>query len=162
MTAVSEPNMAKRRKTRRRPFDLTDTRAAIESTGEYGVGAFARKQRRKQIMVLSAGLALIIGAYVIYRMLSVAEPVQKTSGVPVFVRCINENCAFEGQIYADLDQANEYLCPECKQRACRKLWLCKQCDARFVRQNEGAEIRCPECGSYKVGTAAHISGPGSP
>lgn len=149
---------------RRRRNQLSDYRKVLNSAGDVAVGAYAEHQRRKRWLAATFGLALIVGAGWLYYVLRPRESVDLTGKHPVLVQCTNEDCQFVGVVYLETGSA-EYpaLCPQCKQRSCYKVWQCREpnCRERFLLRGPGSELRCPACGSSRIGTAEELdSGPG--
>ena len=144
---------------RQRASHVNDYRIALNGTGDVSVGAYARAQRRKGIFIGLAGLALIGGAVVTQVLLRPREGRELSGMVPIAVRCVAENCGYEGVIVVKRGASDsELVCPKCGQHSCRKVWQCRNCGARFVPQRGSGEVSCPNCGSQQVG-AAYVAPP---
>ena len=133
---------------------MTDYRAVLNGTGDVSVGAYARVQRRKRILVGLAGVALIGGAVLVHTLLQPRETGVGGGPLSVLVRCVAEGCGYEGAMPVPRGQAEwELLCPRCGQHSCRKIWQCRACGGLFVPKRGTPELRCPDCGSRQVGAA---------
>lgn len=144
---------------RRRDPGQPDYRALLNRRGDVLLGAYARQQRRRAILVAFSGVALIIVALWLYNSLQPSESVPVSGQYPAVVRCVR--CGYEGRQMLDPKVVFPIKCPECGERACHKLWECKHCGVRFVPSGGLNELRCPNCGSGRVGTARE-SLPASP
>ncbi len=139
---------------RARPGHLNDYRAVLAGKGDIAIGARARAERRKGILIGIAGLALIGGAFGAHALLRPREPKKPELGSPVLVQCVDPNCGYEGVVQVQPGEARYPLkCPLCGQRTCQKVWECRDCGYRFVPVGGPAELQCRECGSRRVGTA---------
>ncbi len=137
---------------RRPPGILTDYRAVLDREGDIVVGAYARVQRRRRIMVGAAGLALIGVATGLYLLLRPTDTTAIGRDVSVWVQCGVKECGFSGVMRVPRDAVYPLKCPQCKADSCRKLWECRVCHRRFLPKAGSGEVRC-ECGSTEVGTA---------
>jgi DNA-directed RNA polymerase subunit RPC12/RpoP len=147
---------------RRGSTQVTDYRAVMNGTGDVSVGAYARVQRRKRILVGLAGVALIGGAVLVHTVLRPREANVAGGPLPVLVRCVAEGCGYEGVMPVPRGQAeSEIVCPKCMQHSCRKVWQCRNCGAQFVPKRGAPDIRCPKCRSRQVGAAYEPAQPGS-
>jgi predicted Zn-ribbon and HTH transcriptional regulator len=131
-------------------FDLRGVGHA--SAEEVSVGAYARRQFRRRVLLGVFGAALIIGAIMLYevrRPPTLGEPGDR---YPVRVRCAS--CGYTATLRVPFDQTFPMRCPKCGQVACQELWQCRECGHQFVPEQTGTILRCPECGSERVGSAA--------
>ena len=139
---------------RHRSTHLTDYRAVLNGSGDISVGAYARVQRRKRVLMALAGLALIGGALSVYTLLRPRETATPGNPLAILVRCVDKKCGYEGVMQVSAGQADApFLCPKCGQHSCRKVWECRDCGARFLPTRRSSEVRCPSCGGRRVGTA---------
>jgi DNA-directed RNA polymerase subunit RPC12/RpoP len=139
---------------RARPGHLNDYRAVLAGKGDIAIGARARAERRRRILIAIAGLGLIGGALGAHVLLRPREPANAQRGTPVLVRCVDPNCGYEGVVPVQQGQARyPVMCPRCGQHSCQKVWECRDCGHRFVPVGAPDELQCPECGSRRVGTA---------
>lgn len=136
---------------RRRTLDLTDYRSVLATTGDLEVGAYARRQQRRRILIALGGLGLIAAAYWLFAQLSVIDPGIGQDRYEVKVRCVS--CSYAGRVEVPLDQTFPTICPECGQRALRRVWECRECRTEFLPKPGAPRVRCPSCGSEKVGSA---------
>jgi DNA-directed RNA polymerase subunit RPC12/RpoP len=142
----------------RRSLDLTDYRSVMRSSGDVSIGAYARQQRQRRLLVGVAGLIFILGAVWLYSVLQPAEEVDREGRYPLAVRCMK--CGYEGVVLLEVGAESFPLpCPECGERACHKLWLCRACGKTFLRKGGEDVVRCPACGSAQVGEAAALRDP---
>ena len=131
-------------------FDLRGR--ARGSSEEVSVGAYARRQLRRRVFVGVVGGALIIGALTLYSLLKPPGQADRDDRYPVRVHCAS--CDHAATVRVRFDQTFPMRCPECKQPASQVLWRCRQCGQQFVPEQTGLVVRCPECGSERVGSAA--------
>ncbi len=115
------------------------------------VGAYARAQRRKRIATAVAGLVLILGAIVLYLILKPHQEVDVGGKYPVLVQCTV--CGYEDVVRVAPGTPFPITCPKCRERSCRKVWVCRVCGEHFIPHATGVELVCPACGSSSVGTA---------
>ncbi|MBK9119345.1 MAG: hypothetical protein IPM18_07035 [Phycisphaerales bacterium] len=146
---------------RKRALTLAEYRAALEREGEIAIGAYARAQRRQRILMGLFGLLLLAGAVFILVMLWPRSDAGTRDLVPVVVDCAAEGCDFRGVVQVRADGEFPVPCPACGQRSGYKMWHCREggCGAIFVPKAGNGEIRCPRCGSRRVGTATEIPSP---
>jgi hypothetical protein len=141
---------------RRRKLDLTDYRSVIGTAGDVWVGAYARREQRKRILVALLGVALIIGAVALYWLLRPAGGSLGGGRSPIRVRCTAPGCGYEGVLHVSSRERFPLVCPMCKARSCRELWQCRNpdCGALFLPDAAKTQPRCPVCGSATVGSSA--------
>jgi|GEM_PF-861902 len=142
---------------RKRVISLTDFHSVVLSEGEIAVGAYARAQRRKRIMLGLAGLALIGGAVWLHFALQPGDT-PRADWPQMLVRCVVPSCGYEGVVRLAPERARFPLkCPKCGQRSLQKVWECRDCGERFLRRAEletpDGILHCPKCGGVNVGTA---------
>jgi predicted Zn-ribbon and HTH transcriptional regulator len=138
------------RTSRHLSFDVRGL--ARGSSEEVSVGAYARRQFRRRVFVGVFGGALIIGALTLYSLLKPPGQADQGDRYPVRVHCAS--CGHAASVQVRFDQTFPMRCPKCKEPACRVMWQCRQCGQRFVPEQTGPAVRCPECGSERVGSAA--------
>ncbi len=146
---------------RKRPINLTDFRSVVLTEGEISVGAYARAQRRKRVLLGIVGLALIGGAVWMHYILQ-PKDTPTTDAPPVLVRCVVPICGYQGVVRVVPEKARFPLkCPKCGQHSLQKVWECRDCGEQFLRRPEletpDGILHCPKCGGVNVGTA---EGPG--
>ena len=122
------------------------------SAEEVSVGAYARRQFRRRLLVGVLGAALIVGALTLYNFLKPPGRTDQGDRYPVRVRCVS--CGHTAIVRVQYDQTFPMRCPECGELACQVMWQCRQCGHQFVPEQTGTILRCPECGSERVGSAA--------
>lgn len=126
------------------------------SAEEVAIGAYARRQFRRRVLLGVFGGVLIVGALTLYGFLSgflkPAGQAGQADRYAVRVRCAS--CGHTATVQVRFDQTFPMLCPACKEPACQALWQCRQCARQFVPEQTGPIVRCPECGSQRVGSAA--------
>lgn len=144
---------------RRRPTDLRSYRSGLYRDGELLVGAYARAQRRRQILIALAGLALIGGAVWLY--LALHTPTEAVgTGVPlVQVQCIVPGCAQRTTLRLSGKEVFPVRCPKCGQNSCQPLWECRDCGEQFLARGRQAELVCPRCRSRRVGISEVVRQP---
>ncbi len=131
--------------------NLTDYRKVLQGRGEIMVGAYARRVRRWRILLGAIGLLLIVGAAWIYVALLPPDPTRHAEPHQVAVACAK--CGYRGVTEAPPAEPFPLVCPSCGERACYKLWECRNCGHQFLPKGGGAEPTCPQCGHARVGTA---------
>jgi len=140
---------------RRKSTGIEPYRRGLDATGDIQVGAYARRQRRRRILLSLLGLALIGGAVGLYAGLRhwVLQPAAETRGRPyaVKVRCIS--CGYSATLDVSSGQTFPLECPVCGERGCKQLWKCRACGHEFLPAESGNEKRCPRCGNSAVGSA---------
>ncbi len=143
---------------RKQAVSLTDYRSVISSTGDISVGAYARQQRRRRIAMGIAGLALIGGAIWLSKALWPIGGGQPAGQHPILVECIK--CHHREVIQVPAGSSPQaVMCPVCKERSCQPVWECRDCGLRFLptgTETAGGPIRCPRCGSERVGGAETV------
>lgn len=141
----------------RKPINLTDYRSVLGTTGDIAVGAYARHQRRKAIAVAAAGLALIGGAGWLLLAWGPGDEAQLSGRYPVVIQCMNASCGQRWVIHVAPDkEAFPVTCPACGERSGYQTWECRDCEYQFVPRRTGREMRCPKCGSRRVGAAEEL------
>ena len=127
-------------------------RLGLDSTGEIRIGAYARRQRRRRLLVGALGVSLIAAAVWMYFELRPDVSPDNPERYPVVLRC--GDCGEVSETDVRFGQTFPAKCSKCGEVACRPLWQCRDCGARFVPDQTGAAIHCPECNSLAVGSAA--------
>jgi DNA-directed RNA polymerase subunit RPC12/RpoP len=140
--------MAKRAK----PLSFDPSRFQLGSTEEVRVGAYARRQLQRRILLGVFGVLLIAGAVALYVQLRPPRGGEGTDRYPVCVRCAS--CGHTATVQVPFGHTFPMECPACGDRACQMVWECRDCGSRFVPQQTGTVVRCPECDSQRVGSAA--------
>ena len=133
------------------PLDFEPATRRRGSREEVQVGAYARQQRRRRILIGALGALLVAGALVLYCQLRPQSGTQRGDRYPVRVRC--DSCGYTATVYVPFVQTFPMGCPACKQMACRQLWRCQECGAEFAPEQTGTMVRCPKCNSERVGSA---------
>jgi len=126
---------------------------ALAKSGDVGVGAWARRQRRRQIVRGVSGLVLLVGAFVLYVSLRPDTGSDNGSQYSVRVKCTS--CGHEATIVVPVAQSFPIECPACKEQTAARLWRCAHCGNTFVPKRSGRSsvIVCPKCRSSDVGSA---------
>jgi DNA-directed RNA polymerase subunit RPC12/RpoP len=138
---------------KRRVSNLNDYRAVLNSSGEIVVGAYARAQRRRRLLIAGLGLALIGTALWLFMLLRPAELQPLPAGSRVVVQCVAPACGFRGPVVVPPDANFPLKCPKCGARSVQKVWVCRDCGHEFLPKGGIAELRCERCGSQRIGTA---------
>lgn len=128
------------------------SRFKLGSRDEVRVGAYARRQRRKMILIGALGVGLIAAAFGLYTQLRPRADADNPEQYPVTLRC--DACGHTFETAAKFRQTFPVKCEKCGETACRPLWRCRDCNALFVPDRTGTTVVCPECGSLAVGSAA--------
>ena len=134
------------------PPSFEPSRLRGSSRDEVQVGAYARRQRRRRVLIGAVGALLIAGALALYLQLRPPSGANRADRYPVRVRCVS--CGHTATVQVPFGQTFPLECPACKEMTCRELWQCRDCGALFVPQQAGAVLRCPQCGGQRVGSAA--------
>ncbi len=135
-----------------RPLDFKEGRFGRGADKDVSVGAYARRQFRRRVLLGVFGAALIMGAFALYQLLKPPGQADQGERYPVRVRCVL--CGHTAIVRVQYDQTFPMRCPECRELACQVMWQCRQCGHQFVPEQTGTILRCPECGSERVGSAA--------
>ncbi len=138
---------------------LRTLHSAIDGDGDVSVGAFARRLRRHHWLMATIGLALLLTAGVVYVMLS-AQPGGKATPAVVIVRSLSTGAEFE--LPMDAQRVYPAVCPDTGSRDCYPVWECRACNERFVPADTSETVKCPECGSTRVGAARQRTADGVP
>jgi hypothetical protein len=142
---------------RRRTLDLTD-RGLLGGAGDIMIGAYARQQRRRRLLIAVVGLILISGAVGIYALLDLPDDTAAANERVIAVRCVK--CGHTGTVPVEVGNvAFPRKCPACGAVACQKLWECRDCGTQFLNIGGNGVIRCPDCGSGNVGSAVEVRTP---
>jgi predicted Zn-ribbon and HTH transcriptional regulator len=119
---------------------------------EVSVGAYARRQLRRRVLLGVFGGVLIAGALTLYGFLRPPGRADRGDRYAVCVRCAA--CGHTEAMRVRFDQTFPVRCSKCKELACRVVWRCRECGHQFVPEQMGTALRCPKCGSERVGSAA--------
>jgi predicted Zn-ribbon and HTH transcriptional regulator len=119
---------------------------------EVRVGAYARRQFRRRVLLGVFGALLITGAFVLYQLLNPRGNINDAERYPIRVRCVS--CGYTTALRVRAAQTFPMECSACRKTTAQQLWKCRSCGALFVPQRTGMERRCPECNSQRVGSAA--------
>lgn len=114
---------------------------------EISIGAYARKQRRRRMLIGLVGAALIGGALLVYLALAPGW-IGHSDDYPVRVIC--KQCG-ESEMRIAFRQSYPVQCPKCGNKTAWPLLECHNCRKTFVANASAGEIRCPNCGSLSVG-----------
>ena len=148
---------------RRLEIGFADYQSALAREGEIEIGARARARRRRALIVAAFGVVLIGAAWWLYcAMRPTAVDIPDGDYFRVKVECIH--CGYRGVLNAKPGERFPLTCPECKNRSCQRLWRCLDCGHEFIpsrpprtpreTMTSRETIRCPMCGSARVGSAA--------
>ena len=121
------------------------------SSEEVSVGAYARRQLRRRVLVGVFGGALIVGALTLYSFLKPPGLANQGNRYAVRTRCAS--CGHTATVRVRFDQTFPMRCPACKEPACQVMWQCRECGQQFVPEQTGPVSGCPQCGSERVGSA---------
>jgi predicted Zn-ribbon and HTH transcriptional regulator len=137
---------------RRTPLSFEPPRSRLGSREEVRVGAYARRQRRRRILIGLFGALLIAGACGLYHQLRPPGDANAGDRYRVRIRCTA--CGYTATVAVPFDQTFPMKCPACNETACQEVWRCLDCGAEFVPEHVGTVVRCPKCNSLRVGSAA--------
>jgi len=147
---------------RNRAASLTQHRSVLGSTRDVSVGAYARRQQRRRVAIAFVGLVLIGGSAWLLKLMWPTVGGDRGNRHPVLVRCVTCNHQEVVQQRAG-DAPFPLTCPACKERSCYQVWQCRNCNLQFLPVGSAATLRCPRCGSERVGAAEALeSNPGGP
>ena len=135
-----------------RPLSFEPSRFRFGATDEVRVGAYARRQLQRRITIGVLGALLITGAFGLYTQLRLKSAAGDADRYSVRVRCVA--CGHNATVRVPFAQTFPMKCPACGEVMCRVVWQCRNCDTEFVPEQTGTVLRCPECGSEEVGSAA--------
>lgn len=136
----------------RNPLSFEAHRGRFGAAEEIRVGAYARRQLRRRVLIGLVGTVLIAGAFALYYQLRARSAQRVGEHYPVQVRCVS--CGHTVTLQVRFAQAFPIPCPACSLVACRPLWQCRECGAQFVPEQVATVVRCPDCGGQRVGSAA--------
>lgn len=145
---------------RKRSFfaDSTDLRTALDRGGDVEIGAWVGRRRRKRLLVSLAGLLLVALAMVVYLTLRIDLGVPRQDGYAAEFQCIT--CGEEFSRRLEFSQQTPLVCPKCGERSAKQVWICRDDGHRFIPIGSLESVTCPQCGSYRVGSAAAAGGGG--
>lgn len=131
---------------------IVDYRSVLAAKGEVKLGVFARRTRRRRILVALSGVGLTAFAVWLGWVLWPKGEASTGQIAAVHLRCMA--CAFETTRAVASNQRYPMLCPACKAHALRELWTCRapNCGFAFVPDPGGVQRTCPKCGSAEVGS----------
>jgi DNA-directed RNA polymerase subunit RPC12/RpoP len=139
--------------TRRRRNFTTDYRSVLNSRGDITIGAYARVQRRRNILIGAVGVGLV-GVALWLHILFQPDRDSAADGRPsVLVQCVAPECNYRTRVRVGPGETFPLACPQCKQRSSQKLWQCRDCGRLFLPKGVPEALACPSCGSARVGTA---------
>lgn len=121
------------------------------ATEEVGIGAFARRQRNRRLLLGAFGVAMVIVGVFLYRWITVPDVGNPRFGYAVEMRC--RVCGNETRNQVAHSQRFPEVCQKCGQMGMDPLWKCLGCGFEFVAQTTD-NVTCPQCGSNRVGAAA--------
>ena len=129
--------------------------ADLFGRGDVEIGAIARRRRLRNIIAAVFGVVSIGVAFWLYSSLAPSDDDDTPVGgeYRVKVRCIAKDCGYEGTMTVTPDEQFPLTCPKCEQRGCWELWKCRKCGREFLPERTGGKVRCPNCGSERVGSA---------
>ena len=133
------------------PLAFDSSRIGLDSDADVRVGAYARRQLRRRILLGLLGLVLIAGAVWLYCRLRPPRAAGAGGDYLVQVQCLS--CGHTETLRVPPAQTFPMKCPRCKELACQPLWQCRDCGERFVPEQTGGVVHCPKCGSERVGSA---------
>ena len=131
-------------------FDLRNPKRSTSE--EVSVGAYAKRQSRRRLLLGIFGAVLTIGALTLYGFLKPPGQTTQDDKYAVSVRCAA--CNHTAIVNVRFDQTFPMRCPACKEQAAQVMWQCRQCEHLFVPEQRGTAVSCPNCGSENVGSAA--------
>lgn len=131
---------------------LTGYSRSMDDDESVSIGAYARRRRLRRTLLALMGVALIVGAWLLYRALLPRDENAGGSQYPVRVRC--GACGFTAVMAVPASQTFAMVCPQCGERACRPLWKCRECGTEFLPERGVEPVHCPSCRSVQVGSAA--------
>lgn len=139
------------RKRPRRHVDLADPRSVLATTGEIAIGAYARQQRRRQIILGVFGLVLVgVAAWFVLTVRATHEA-EAPGRYLVAAEC--NRCSWQGEVRTSLDDTWPQRCPKCGETTVQKRWICHQCQTLFLPRPASGLVACPKCGGTNVGAA---------
>ena len=127
---------------------------------EVSIGAYARRQRRRRLLIGVIGALLICGAGWVYWEL------RPTAGsganeYPVLVECTK--CGARSEVRVALRNSDQpILCPVCKTRSAQPLLKCLKCGNIFRSNASAGQVRCPRCDSAIVGSPMSAAAASAP
>lgn len=136
---------------RPKPIELRTAPFGQTRDGELLVGAFARRQFRRRVLLGAGGTALIAVAVALFLTLSEydgGDGVRHDS----IVRCLQ--CRAESRVRVRLGDSYPLRCPACRALAALELWHCYDCGLDFVPPQSNDPVACPRCQSESLGSTA--------
>lgn len=122
---------------------------ALQREGDVHIGARAVAYRQRRIWIGIGGLLMMALAGAIY--LFVSQPAAPAAELrkTITVRCLA--CEAEQVLPADPRQAFPVKCSACGKHAAWPLWQCREDGTVFLPEDPAQTVRCPACGSTRVG-----------
>ncbi len=135
----------------RKTNELSDYRDLLAGAGERSVGAYAARQRRRNLLIGGVGVGLIfLAATLAMFLMPSGGDEQREGAYRAWITC--ENCSYRA--VADIAPGTTFpmVCPKCGQRAALRLWVCRACRTEFGVTSGKQAVRCPRCNSRNVGS----------
>lgn len=130
--------------------NTTDYRELLAGRGEISVGAFARQQFRRRLVLAAFGLALISLSVLLYGLLRPREADRPSATYVATLGCTA--CDFRGAVRVAAGTVFPCVCPRCHQKSCQRVWVCQNCGHEFLAHPAEDEQKCPKCHSLRVGS----------
>lgn len=124
----------------------------LGSRGDVSVGLFAAQQRRRRILLGLLGAALTVAAVWLYFALRPGGGEPAAGQYRVLVRCAKCGQDQVATVTAG-EEAFPLPCKSCGERACQRLWQCRNCGHRFLLKGTPGSFVCPNCGRRNIGAA---------
>ena len=124
-------------------------RNAFDAHGEVRIGARARRELVRRIVLGVIGVGMIAAAAGYYLLM------RPRGAITQDTRIVVRSASTGEEFLLPVDPARVYptVGPNADQRDCYPVWRCQACGRRFVVTIDGQPAQCPDCASTAVGAA---------
>lgn len=121
---------------------------------EISIGAYARRQQRRRVLVGLLGAGLIAGAcWIGWRFWP--HGISVNDEYSVLVEC--SKCGQRSLTRVAFRQSFPIECPKCGAPKATPVFQCRNCGAQFTSFQKTAQVRCPKCKSNDVGSPLAVA-----
>ncbi len=136
---------------KRRPIELRTVPFGQTREGEILIGAYARRQFRRRVIIGAVGAGLIALAGAVYLLLG-DRPARGDGGYDAVLRCVQ--CGAEARVRVHPGESFPFKCRKCGASAMLELWHCYDCGTDFIPPQSNDPVSCPKCQSQFLGSTA--------
>lgn len=134
-----------------------DYRAIVESSGDLQIGEFARRVRRRRMLVGLAGVLLLVTASGAYWALRGQDEQPSPTAYRVKVHC--GACELNEERLVSSRTSFPLRCTRCGEGLAQQVWTCRACGGEFEPRASAHFFECPACRSVRVGSPIQAEKP---